>query len=42
MLKPICAAVPVYVIDLDDQREFTELVDLLARRTCPAPEKIAR
>jgi len=40
MVKPICAAVPVYIIDLDNEREFAELISRYAQCSSPASEKI--
>jgi len=40
MLKPMCAAVPVYIVDLDNEREFAELISLYLQCGHSVPEKI--
>lgn len=40
VMKPACTSIPVVIVDLDDEREFAELVSLYVQRNRPASEKI--
>ena len=40
MMKLTCTSIPVVIIDLDNEREFVELINLYMHRGSPASEKI--
>ena len=40
MTKPTCTSIPVVIIDLDNGREFAELISLYMQQGGPASEKI--